>query len=89
MGCEFCSIVGADVIGNASTDKQVCQSLQNILAGQSSGHVNRQTLSTVLIQNRQHPHRTTIVRPGQYKVIAPDVIPMRRPKPNARTIIQP
>src|ERR1700690_2764492 len=86
---ELRSVVGADVVGNASTNKQVCQTFQDVLAGQPPGHVNCQTLPSVFIEDRQHPHGTAIVGPSQHEVVAPYVISMTRPKPNARAVIQP
>src|SRR4029078_5019146 len=47
--CKLRPIVGANVVGNASSDKQVRQSLQDVLAGQPPCHVDRQALSGAFV----------------------------------------
>lgn len=52
------------------------------------GQVDCQALSRVLLDQRQHLERWTIVHTEMYEVIAPDLITMTRPQANTRTIIQ-
>ena len=42
-----------------------------------------------LVQQRQKPQRSSIVRSGADKIIAPDVVPMLRPQSHTGTAVQP
>ena len=88
-GRELTAVVGSDAIGHAAGDEQHRQTLQHVLAAQRPGHVNRQALATMLIDERQQTKAPPITDPIPCKLVAPYVVSIRRPKSNARTVIQP
>jgi hypothetical protein len=88
-GGELASIVAADVLRHAPTHEQITQPLQHVLARELLGHVDRQALPRVLIHDRQHPDRTPVRRSVHHEVVAPHMVPMRRPQPDARPVVQP
>ena len=81
------AIVTAKIVRHASTDEQVTQTFQDIFAGQPAGHVDRQALPGVLVDERQHPKCTTVVGAVMPEVIAPHMISADRSQPYARRIV--
>ncbi len=73
----------------AAADKQIREPFQDILRVQASGHVNGQTFAGVLIDQRQHPQRPTIVRPGMHEVVGPDMVLPARPQTDAGAVVEP
>lgn len=86
---ELRTVVAAQISRHAPTDEQIAKSLQDILALEASRHVDRQALTGVLVDERQHSNRSAITRKVRHEVIAPDVIFVRRTQPEARSISQP
>ena len=50
---------------------------------------DRQALPAVLVDQRQHPYGSSIVRAGADEVVTPDMILPLRPKPHTGTVVQP
>ena len=45
--------------------------------------------SHVLVQHCQQLQRTPVVRPRGHEVVRPDVAPIQRPQPDARSVVEP
>ena len=77
------------MIRKASLNDQIKQHLQHILGSYLVRYLDAQAFPAVLVDDVQHPQGFAITCPGHNEVIAPDMVPVFRPKPDARTIIQP
>ena len=89
MSREFQTVVGSDVIRWASLNKQVAQSFQNIFAGQPPCHIDRQAFPGELIDQCQHPNRSTIMSPAEHELVSPHMVPMLRTEANTRSDCKP
>jgi len=67
-------------------DETLTQPLRKVPTGELPRHVDRETLPRELVDNRQHPERPTIRRPVHHEVVAPHMVPVRLPQPNARPV---
>ena len=70
-------------------EKQLCQGLQNRLVVQPPLGPDRQALPGVLVDHRQHPEGPAVFGTVHDEVIGPDMVPIRRPEPDAGAVIQP
>ena len=68
---------------NAKPDEEFCQTVQNILGRELSGHIYRQTLPRELIHHHEHPNRASIPRAFHSEVIRTHMIPSLGPPPHA------
>ena len=76
----------------SGTPRRMKRSLKrskHVFARQATRHVDRQAFAAELVDDGQHPERSTVVRAGLDEVVAPDVIATRRPEPDARTVVEP
>jgi hypothetical protein len=64
-------------------DEQVSQPLENVLAREPLGNIDRQAFPGELVHDCEHPDRPTIGGAIRDEVIAPDVIAIRRPQADA------
>jgi hypothetical protein len=64
-------------------NEQVTQPLENVFTREPLGDIDRQALPSELVHDRQHPDRPAIGGTIRDEVIAPDVIAMGRPQPDA------
>ena len=69
--------------------EQIGEHRQNIIALELTLDMDRQALSAVLIDHGQHPERLPIMRAVGDEVVAPDMPPILRSQPDARSVIQP
>lgn len=70
-------------------DKQICENQNNVLASDSTSYERSQTLFGVLIDDIQDLELPAVVSLLRDKIVAPDVILVRWPQPNARAIGEP
>ena len=70
-------------------EKQVCQRLKDRLMIQPPFCADRQTLTAVLLNDRQHPEGPAVLCPVHDKVVGPDIVPVLGPEPDTGTIIEP
>ena len=68
---------------------QVGQDFNQVVAVQPPCHPDRQTLPRILVDQRQQPQGSAVVRAGAYKIVGPNVILALRPQSHATAIIQP
>jgi hypothetical protein len=61
------------MVWQTTPNKQITQTLQDILTIQSS-HVDRQTLPRVFVNQSQHPELPAIVGLMLYVIVAPDMM---------------
>ena len=78
-----------DVGRNTSQDEQARKSVDDLSRVQLPFHPDRQTLSTVFIQNVQCSERPAIIGSVMHKIIRPNMIAILRAQPHTWTIIQP
>ena len=88
-GRKLRAVIAADVLWNTSRHEQPRQPFQYILRVQASCRINRQALTRVFIQNREHPNHPAVMRPSLNEVIRPHMILMGSAMPHARTVIEP
>ena len=89
MGSELGAIIRPDVIGDASLNHKISKDGKNALAVEPSRHVDGQALPYELIDHCKHTELTPVPCPILDKVISPDVARSLRPKPHARSVVQP
>src|SRR6516225_4698886 len=83
------SIVGPYVLRYSMPQHQVGQDFNQVVAVQPPCHPDRQTLPRILVDQRQQPQGSAVVRAGAYKIVGPNVILALRPQSHATAIIQP
>jgi hypothetical protein len=77
------------VLRRAIFDKKTRQTVNYIIGGNFAGHHNGQRLPTVLIDNGQNLDCPSVLGPIRQKIIGPDMVTMRGPKPNTGAVIEP
>jgi hypothetical protein len=65
------------------------ETIQDLFAGQASCDIDRQTLTSELVDDRQPPESLSIMSPVEDEVLAPHMIAMLGTKPDAGTVIEP
>jgi L-alanine-DL-glutamate epimerase-like enolase superfamily enzyme len=70
-------------------DEQLGQSIQHIVGSQMPGDVDRQALPGVLVDDRQHVGRLTVVCASHDEVVGPDVVRPSRPETDAGPVVEP
>lgn len=70
-------------------EKEFRQRFEDVDRVELSLDLDRQAFPGVLINNRQHPKRSTVAGPVHYKIVRPDVILTFRTEPEAGAVIQP
>ena len=83
MGCELRAIIRSNMVRHISSHHQVRQDSENALAVQATGHVERQALTSKLINDREHTELAAILRAVLDEVIGPDVVARLRSYSNA------
>ena len=86
---ELPPIVRANVIRHPSVQHHIRQRFDHFVSSQPSCHADRQTLSRVFVDQRQHPQRSAVVRHRANEIITPHMVCSFRPQPKARSIVQP
>ncbi len=71
------------------SDEQIGQHLEHVVGSDLASHHDRQALPRVLVQHCQQLQRTPVVRPRGHEVVRPDVAPIQRPQPDARSVVEP
>ena len=71
------------------SDEQIGQHLEHVVRADLASHHDRQALPRVLVQHCQQLQRTPVVRPRGHEVVRPDVAPIQRPQPDARSVVEP
>jgi hypothetical protein len=89
LGGELTPVVGSDVARGASVNEQLGQSIQHIVGSQMPGDVDRQALPGVLVDDRQHAGRLTVVCASHDEVVGPDVVRPSRPETDAGPVVEP
>ena len=74
LGRELAPVITADVIRHTLADEQVTQPLENVLARQPLGNVDRQALPSKLVHDRQHSNRPSIGGTIGHEVVTPYMI---------------
>ena len=62
------------MIRHTLADEQVAQPLENVLARELLGNVDREALPSELVHDRQHPNRPSIGGTVGHKVVTPYVV---------------
>jgi len=89
LGNEFRPIVGSNVLGDATQDKQIGQNVDHIRCLQLSADLDGNAFPCELIDHIEHAELPSVVGAILDEVIGPDMVGILRPKPDARTFIQP
>ena len=89
MGGKLRAIVGSDMIRWTMTLEQVRQDGQHIVAPELALDMDREAFPTVLVDHREHAEGFSVMGAVSHEVIAPDMATILRPKPHARSVIEP
>lgn len=73
----------------ASQGEQIRQNSQHVIVLKTALGVNRQALSRVFLDDRQHPEGCPIMRSVCDEVVGPHVVLVLRSKTDARAVIKP
>ena len=84
---EIAAVVAADVLRDGSTHEEVAEPFEHVLAREIPGDIDCKALSRVLVHDRQPPESTAFRRVVHGEVVAPDVVSMLWPQPDARAIV--
>ena len=87
LRCEIAAVVAADVLRDGSTHEEVAEPFEHVLAREIPGDIDCKALSRVRVHDRQTPESTTFRRAVHREVVAPDVVSMLWPQPDARAIV--
>ncbi len=79
----------ADVLRDTVLEEELRECEEHIVAGHPSLYTDRQTLSGVLIDDRQQAQLAAVVGPLGNEVIGPDVVGMLGPQTDARAVGEP
>ena len=74
LGHELWTVVAANVLRHATYREQVLQNADHVLGRERTAHFDRQTLTRVLIDDRQQPQLTAILRAIGQEVVRLDVV---------------
>ena len=74
---------------NAADEHNVGQCFDDAKTVDAAGNPDGQAFASILIDQGHEPDAATIMGLGFDKVVAPDVIAMPWPKPDARAVVQP
>lgn len=89
MGGKLRAIVGSDMIGWTVTLEQVRQDGQHVVAPELALDMDRQAFPAVLVDHREHAEGFSVMSALSHEIVAPDMTTILRPKPHARSIIEP
>jgi hypothetical protein len=70
-------------------DEQLRQPKQHIVGAQMPGDLDRQALSCVLVDHREHAEPSPIMGAILDKVVGPYMVRPARPQTNARSVVEP
>jgi hypothetical protein len=68
---------------------RLCQAVDDVVRIEPQAHPDSQALLRILVDHGQHPERPPLVGRPAHEVIAPHVVAMLRPQPNAGAVVQP
>src|SRR5688572_11956839 len=77
------------MLWRAMDGEQVCQAMKDVIRVQFAGDDDRQTPARKLIDDRQHPEGSPVLRAILHEVIGPDMSRPFRPKADTGSVIQP
>ncbi len=77
------------MFGRPVSSEEFGEKLDHVMGSSPSCDLDRKTLSRVLVEYGQQLQGTTVVGPRAHEVVGPDVIPVQRPEPDARAIVEP
>ena len=83
FGNELRPIVAAQMLRRTPHGEQVLERHDHVPSSERPGHLDRQTLPRELIDHHEDPQLPAILRPLREEVVAPHMVPMRRPVPHA------
>ena len=63
--------------------------MQDVLAVELASDMRGQAFPGELVDDVEHAEGLAVMRATHNEVIAPDVVPVRRPQPDTRTVIEP
>ena len=89
LGRELRAVVGAEVRRDAVGDEELSQCLEHIHRPQPPGDDDCQAFPRILLDDGEDLQRPAVLRAVRHEVIRPDVVPIRRPAADARTIREP
>jgi len=89
LGDELRTIVGTNMTRRTAQDEQVRQDVDDVGRVELAVDPDRQSFSGELVDDVEHSEFPAIVGPALDKIIGPDMVGVSRPKPEARSVIQP
>ena len=89
LGNEHGAIVRSDAGGHAVEDKQIAGRGDCAGGFEPSLDLDRRGFPVELVEDVQRAECLAAVGPAMHDVLAPDVVPILRPKPGARPVVQP
>ena len=88
-GDELGAIVRTDMLRRAMMHEQFAQRVEDIAGVQLTFDADGETLASELIYDAQHTEHLAVMREVLDEVIRPHMALVRRPQPDAGTVIQP
>ena len=70
-------------------NEEFAEAVEHIIRLEMSAYPNGQTFSGELVQHDEDADRPAVVSPGGHDVVRPYVVPVQRPEPNTRSIVEP
>src|SRR5918994_4974333 len=89
LGHELRPVVGANMLRHAAKDEEVGQHVDHVDPLELAGDPDGQALARELVDDVEHPDLPPVMGSGLDKVVGPDVVRVLRPKPNARSVVEP
>lgn len=88
-GRHLCSIVRTDVFRDALGEHHIGQCFDDAEAIDAASNPDVQALASKLVDQGQQPDPATVVGLCLDKIVAPDMIAVGRPEPDARAVVEP
>ena len=89
MCYELRSVVRTNVFWWAMPQEQPAEHMQDVLAVELTSDMDGQALPGELVDDVEHAEGLAVMRAVHDKVVRPYVVPVRRPQPDTRTVIEP
>ena len=89
FGRKLRTIIRADVLGHSPRCHQPRQTLEHIIATEIPCDIDREALSGMLVDHRQHPEASAFFCSSLYEVVAPHMILVLRPESDTAAVIKP
>lgn len=88
-GDELRAVVGPDVGRRSMLLEQVRHGLKDVLGMEPAGRADGQAFPRILVNHGQQAKLAAVMGAILHEVVGPDVMPILRPQPHARAVVEP